>query len=185
MKLESNLLINIYSIVLLTIVYLHSLKQDDKETLQHKLYIIMLQITILMLVVDIFSRFDGKPDTIYPIVNYFGNLLIFLINPIMPSIWLLYVYCQVFHEDKINRSVLYLLFIINAVNVIMVALSQFYGWLYYIDVNNIYHRGPLFFLSASITIALVLAAFVLILVNHERIDKKHYFSLVFLQFLRL
>ena len=169
----------------MTIVYLHSLKQADKETLQHKLYIIMLQITILMLMVDIFSRFDGKPDTIYPVLNYFGNLLIFLINPIMPSIWLLYVYCQVFHEDKINRLVLYLLYIINAVNVIMVVLSQFFGWLYYIDIDNIYHRGSLFFLSASITTALVLVAFVLILVNPKKIDKKYYFSLVFLRFLHL
>ncbi|MBE3101613.1 MAG: hypothetical protein IMZ47_05000 [Firmicutes bacterium] len=75
MKLEISLVINIFSIILLTVVYHHSFKLTEKETLQHKLYIIMLQITILMLVVDIFSRFDGKPSTIYPFVNYFGNLL--------------------------------------------------------------------------------------------------------------
>ncbi|MBB6631459.1 GGDEF domain-containing protein [Clostridium algidicarnis] len=61
----------------------------------------------------------------------------------------------------------------------MVVLTQFFGWFYYIDSNNIYHRGPLFLLSASITVALIALAFVLITVNQKNIEKKYYFSLVF------
>lgn len=179
MNLVNNLVINIYSIALLIIICLYSLKHAEKESLQYKLYIMMLQITILMLVMDIFSRFDGKSDTIYLIINHFGNFMVFLLSPILPSLWLLYVHCQVFHEEWKTRRLFYPLFVINAVNTVMLVLSQFYGWLYYIDLDNIYHRGPLFLLPASITISLILAAFVLVIVNRKKIEKKSYFSLVF------
>lgn len=179
MNLANNLVINIYSIVMLIIVSLHSLKHTEKESLQYKLYMMMVQITILMLVVDIFSRFDGKPGTIYSVINHFGNFMVFLLNPILPSLWLLYVYCQVVHEEGKTRHLLYPLFAINAVNAVMLVLPQFSGWFYYIDSDNIYHRGPLFLLSASVTVALILVAFALIVANRKKIEKKYYFSLVF------
>jgi len=139
----------------------------------------MLQITILMIVMDIFSRFDGKPGTIYPVINHFGNFFIFMLSPILPSLWLLYVHYQVFHEEGKTRRLLYPLFVINAVNAVMVVLSQYFGWLYYIDLDNIYHRGPLFLFPVSITIVLIFAAYVLVVVNRKKIEKKYYFSLVF------
>jgi len=179
MDLVSNLVINIYSIAILIIICLQSLKHDEKESIQHKLYMMMLQITILMLVVDIFSRFDGRPGTIYPVINNFGNFLIFLISPILPSLWLLYVHLQVSHEEGKMRRLFCPLLAINAINAVMLVLTQIFGWFYYIDSDNIYHRGPLFLLSASITIVLILVTFVLVIVNRKKIEKKHYFSLVF------
>ena len=177
MKLANNLIINIYSIVLLLIVCLHCLKHTEKESLHYKIYMMMLQVTILMLVVDIFSRFDGKPDTIYSVINHFGNFLIFLLSPILPSLWLSYVHFQVFHEEEKTRRLFYPLLAINTVSAVLLVLSQFFGWFYTIDAANIYHRGPLFLLSASITVALVLAAYVLIIINRKKIERKYYFTL--------
>jgi diguanylate cyclase (GGDEF)-like protein len=179
MDLTNNIIINIYSIMLLIIICHNSLKHDERESLQHKLYMMVLMITIMMLIVDIFSRFDGKPDTVYPVVNHFGNFMIFLLNPILPSLWLLYVHVQVFQDEKKTRRLIYPLLTINVVNTVMIILNHFFGWYYYIDSDNIYHRGPLFLLSALITVALIVVAFVLIIANRKKIEKKHYFSLVF------
>ena len=179
MNFTSNLIINIYSIVLLIIVWIHSLKHSEKDSLQNKLYRMILQVVVLMLVVDIFSRLDGNPDTVYPIFNYFGNFLIYLLSPILPSLWLLYTHHQVFDEEKKMGWLLYPLLSINAVNAIILVISQFFGWYYYIDSDNIYHRGPLFWFPASITIALMFAAFVLIAANHKKIERKYLFSLIF------
>ena len=179
MDLTYNIIINIYSIALLIIICHNSLKHDEKESLQHKLYMMVLKNTILMLVVDILSRFDGKPDTVYPVINHLGNFMIFLLNPILPSLWLLYVHVQVFQDEKETKRLIYPLLAINALNAVMVILNQFFGWFYYIDSDNIYHRGPLFLFSALITVALILVAFVLIIANRKKIEKRHYFSLVF------
>ena len=182
MNLFNNLVIDLYSIILLIIVCFHAIKLTEKEFLQDKLYLMMLYSTILMLVVDIFSRFDGNPDTIYPIVNSFGNFLIFLLSPILPSLWLLYVHFQVFSEERKTRQLYYPLFAINAINAAILVLSQFFGWYYYIDSDNIYHRGPLFLLPAFITVTLILVAFVMTVKHRKRLEKKHFLSLVFFAF---
>lgn len=161
------------------ILYLHSVKNVDKEPLQNKLFTWMVQITIIMLILDIFSRFDGKPDTIYPILNHSGNLLVFLLNPILPSLWFAYVHYNVFQVEEKTKRLYIPLFILHIVNATMVALSQYFGWFYYIDIDNIYHRGPLYLLSASVSVFLLILAFGLILANRKKIERKHYFSLVF------
>jgi PTS system glucitol/sorbitol-specific IIC component len=54
MDLTYNIIINIYSIALLIIICHNSLKHDEKESLQHKLYMMVLKNTILMLVLAVF-----------------------------------------------------------------------------------------------------------------------------------
>lgn len=179
MDLLSNLLIDTFSIMLLVVLYMQLLKQTEQNLLPDKLYKLILQITMLMLVVDIFSRFDGNPGTAYPIINSCGNFLIFMLNPVLPSLWLLYAHYQVYHDEGKTKRLRYPLIAVNAVNIVVLVLSQFFNWYYYIDSGNIYHRGPLFWLPASITVALMLASFILIAVNRRKIEKKYFFSLLF------
>ncbi|HBK84698.1 MAG TPA: hypothetical protein DDZ53_01550 [Firmicutes bacterium] len=179
MDLTSNIVINTYSILLLTVICYNSLRHDDRESLQHQLYMMVLYTTIILLIVDVFSRFDGRPDTFYPVINHCGNFLIFLLSPVLPSLWLLYVHVQVFQQEQITRRLFHPLFIINGAHAVLVTLSQFYGWLYYIDSANIYHRGPLYLLSASIAVTLIIVAFAVIVGNRSKIGEKQYFSLAF------
>lgn len=179
MDLQKNGIINIYSIAILLIIYFHSLKNDEKKTCQYKLYSMILKITILSLIFDIFSRFDGMSSPIiYPILNNVGNFLIFVLNPILPSLWLLYVQNQIFSEESIKKLICPLL-IINVINISIVVLTQFFGWYYYIDSQNIYHRGPFFHSAFLITVILLLIAFVKIVRNRKVLAKNHYASLVF------
>lgn len=179
MHFLNNVVMNIFSIMLLIILYTESKKHDVQASLQYKLYIRMLQATILMLIVDILSRFDGNQGTIYPLINQTGNFLIFMLTPVMPSIWLLYVHNEVFqNEDKTRRFAIPLYAVIG-MNFVLLVISEFTGWYYYIDSGNIYHRGPFFLVLAFFTVALIFAALVLITVNRKKIEKKHYSTLVF------
>lgn len=179
MDLKSNAIINIYSMALLFIIWYHSSLNEENESMQHKLYKKLLQITIVMLAVDILSRFDGRPDTAYFAINHFGNFLIYVLNPILPSIWLLYVHVNVFQEEEKTKRLIKPLIIINSFNIIMVFLTHFFGWYYYIDSNNVYHRGPLFLFAGVFTISVIIAAFAIAIVNRKRIKRRQFFSLVF------
>lgn len=179
MSLKSNAILNIYSIMVIIIIYFQALRCLEKESLRDKLYMSMLNITILMLVIDILSRFDGKALAIYPVLNNIGNFLIFLINPILPSLWVVYVYLQIFHKERKIRWLVYLLCTINVINFILLIFSQFFDWIYYIDSNNIYHRGPYFALPVFIDFILLFVAFAIILLNRRRLDKKSLLSLMF------
>jgi diguanylate cyclase (GGDEF)-like protein len=65
---------------------------------------------------------------------------------------------------------------INAVNAVLLILSQFNGWYYYIDSDNIYHRGPLFFFPVITIFMLIIAAFTIIVKNRGNMEKKSFFS---------
>ncbi|WP_193708213.1 GGDEF domain-containing protein [Alkalibaculum sporogenes] len=138
----------------------------------------MLKVTALMLIVDIFSRFDGSPGTFYVVLNQFGNFMIYFLNPIVPSLWLLYVHCQIFQDEQKTRRWMDILLSINMIYIGILLLSQLFGWFYYIDSNNIYHRGTFFLIPALLSVGLAISAIFLIVVNRKKVDQKYYLPLL-------
>lgn len=180
MNFTANIIINLYSLVILCIMSVYSLKYIDKKSVQNKLYQLMVYITAVLLISDIFSRFDGNPEVeIFPILNHMGNFSLFLINPLLPCVWILYVCYQI---KGINNFLIWFkpLFVVDlSINTILLLLSQKYKLLYYIDEGNIYHRGPLFIVSVINCLFLAALSILLLLINRKRINEKHLFSLIF------
>jgi diguanylate cyclase (GGDEF)-like protein len=179
MNLLSNIIINVYSIGIVIIIYIFSIKQNDEDTLQNKLYKGMLRITILMLLVDILSRFDGRPETIYLLFNQIGNFTIFLLGPVISSLWLLYVHDQIFKKEEKTKRLLLPILIVNGINIVFLLITQVNGWYYFIDSGNIYHRGAMFWMAAFYTDVFMIAALILTLMNRDKINRKQLFSLMF------
>jgi len=179
MILVFNIILNLYSLAILLVINFHALKFFDKDSFSDKVYILILRVTAVMLGVDILSRLDGFTPRIYFILNHIGNFLLYLMCPFMPSLWLIYVHYQVFRNERGVRKLFFPILSINAVNVVTLVLSQFFGWFYYIDSNNIYHRGPYFLLSVLNTFILIVLSFMIIFKNHRKLEKKKLFSLIF------
>lgn len=175
MNLMCIMILNTYSLVILLIIYLHSLRSTEKNLLHHKLFIAMMLGTALMLLVDIISRFDGHSGTLYAYANRIGNFVIFLLNPLLPSLWLLYVSC---HLRANMKHWLGLLIMLNAINITLLVISQFTGWYYVIDANNIYSRGPLFLLSVAVTAVLLVSAYARIFRQRNIVDRRRLYSLL-------
>jgi len=182
MDLEFNIVINVFSIILLFIIYLHSIQTAERKSLQFRLFFYMLFFTALMLVIDVFSRCDGLSQDYYPLFNRVGNFLIFAGSPIIPFGWLLYAYLQVFKDEKKVKKFYLPLFLVFLAHLAMVIASQYTGWFYYIDAANVYHRGPLYFLSVGVTLVTVVAVLIFIALNRKIIAKKYFFSLMFFPF---
>lgn len=179
MNFTGNLIINTYSIGILIFLYIYSRKNAENIHLQYRLFVTIVLVTVAMLAIDILSRFDGNPGTMYAVVNHVSNFLIFLLNPVIPSLWALYVHHQVYHDEEKTRRLGIVLVFINLANLTVLILSQFSGWFYTIDANNIYHRGPLFYIPASITVALIVATFLFVVIKRKDIEKRYFFSMVF------
>lgn len=179
MNFTANIIISLYSIIILCIISIYSSKYLDQKNIQSKLYQLMVYVTVILLIIDIMSRFDGKPETIiYPVLNHTGNFLLFTIGPLLPFVWILYVCYQI--KGYNNFGIWFKpLFIINiSLNTILVLLSQKFGLLYYIDSSNIYHRGPLFIFSVIDYLFLEVLSIYLVLLNLKRINEKYLFSLI-------
>lgn len=179
MNLLYNMVINLYSLIILSIIYIHSLKQEEKGSLQYRLYMMMVKVTGLLLVMDICGRFDGRPDTIFPIINQAGNFMLFLLNLVVPSLWLLYVYNELAGGGEKTRRFGFILLAVNCLNALAVAASIPNGWFYYIDTDNIYHRGAYFPFCYAGAIIMLAASYFLIIKNRKEFEKNHYSALAF------
>lgn len=178
MSLSSNLMINLYSIALLIFIFIQTWRNSEKSLLPQKLFNWILIVTILLLLMDILSRFDGNPGTAYAAANQAGNFLIFLMYPVLPSLWLLYTLSQIDNGTVKIRRWLRLLLVLVAANAVMLVLSQFFGWYYTIGPDNIYHRGPLYWLPVTTTVSLTAASFIIVVAHRKRIERKHFVSIL-------
>ncbi len=179
MGLTGNIVINLYSVSLLLTVLFQCKRKTGRTTLLDKLYNMILYITVAMLATDTMGRFDGRPDTIFPYLNHFGNLITFLLSPTIPMLWLLYVHTQVYQNEKKTRQLLIPCGILLAMHAILVVGTQFNGWLYTIDSQNIYRRGPLYMVSPSILFLCLLYTSSIAFRNRKSIEKRLYNSLLF------
>jgi len=179
MNLSFNIIFNIYSVLIVIIIHFNARKLFEKDSLPDRLYLSVLYITVLMLVLDILSRFDGDGSVICIVLNRVGNFLIFLMVPVLPSLWLAYVHYHVFRDEKRTRKLLFPLCAINAVYAAALILSRSYGWFYFFDPDNVYQRGPFFLVPVFITVMLMLAAFVLVVANRGNLERRSFLSLVF------
>ena len=179
MNIVGNIIINFYSVAVLLIVYIQYVKKQEKEFLQYKIYVMMLKMTIFLLVIDIFARFDGSPNTMYVYINHISNFVGYSLNLVLASLWIVYVHDQVLQEEKTTRRIITSLISINIINVVLVAFSLYFGWFYYIDSENIYHRRPFFLISVAFVIALICIAIIILIKNKNKIEKKNYGSLIF------
>jgi diguanylate cyclase (GGDEF)-like protein len=163
---------------ILLIIFFHSLRSTEKNLLHHKLFTAMLAVAAVMLVVDVVSRFDGHPGTLYAAANQAGNFVMFLISPLLPSLWLFYICCNMLLRDDKMRFWHRFLIVINVINAVMLVLTQFYGWYYTISPENIYSRGPLFWFPVAITAFLLVCAYGLMIRCRQNVDKKRLISLL-------
>jgi diguanylate cyclase (GGDEF)-like protein len=135
---------------------------------------VMMVVNAVMLVLDVIGRFDGTFHPLAPLLNHTGNLLLYLLSPVLPSCWVLYIYLEQKRSIARPMAALGAIFALHAAGAV---LSLQTGWFYTIDSNNIFHRGPYYLLSASLLAALLLAGIVTTTVNRHRIDENHYNAL--------
>jgi hypothetical protein len=151
----------------------------ENNTLSGKIYRYFLYTTIFLLVADLFSRFDGKTEQIFVAFNHTGNFILFILNPCLSAMWLLYVHNVIFCDNRKTLSVAKPLIVFALFNAVLTIVSQFTGWYYTIDMSNIYHRGPLFLFPGITDEVIMLAAVALLFANRNRIEKKYYTALLF------
>jgi len=174
MTLSDNIVVNVFSIAILLIIVVYYEKNGDKASKNTRLFIGMLQLAVVLMVADSMGRFDGNPDSFYTVINYFGNLFLFLLAPVMPSLWLFYLYNYISPEQKPTKLIKYSVILVNSITWALVIGSQFFGWLYTIDSGNHYHRGPLFIIAPILTIYLLITATMYVLSYKKKIEHTHY-----------
>lgn len=164
--------------MILVIFLYFTYKYKYQKTVEQTLFKYLIISNIVMNVLDVLSRFDGLEQPYFAILNQIGNYLVFILTPLLPLIWTLYVNYRVnLSKRKLNQW-LSILFILFAINLVFATIAISRGLYYTINEQNIYERGPLYVLSLVYAYGLMIFSMIYIIKNQSRIDKRQFTSLI-------
>jgi diguanylate cyclase (GGDEF)-like protein len=164
------MVLNLYSITILLILLHQSKKHEVRSFTQQNSFLWMLRVTILLLCADMFSRIVDNSSLFYVVANHVSNFLLFSMNLVIPSLWLIYVYSHVYQEYRNVSLYKKILVGINILNNVILFLSLREGWFYSIDEKNQYIRGPFFGIPVMVMILLICISYTMLIQKRKQID---------------
>ncbi len=153
------------------------------QSLKEKKAVLMLEVnTALLLFADVASHvFDGKPDSVSRLILQISSfLLFFLINFGLYAFnsYLLVLFMGRTKLLKLPKRLL-ICFILSSFEMSVIAAGHFFGWFYYIDEENFYHRGPLFILSFIVPIVIFVLQASVAVQHRNLLSRRTFFGSMF------
>lgn len=139
--------INLVCILILLLLSIKVKKSMFLQEQRHLFYLVMVS-NILFLLLDavwIFINNNVFAITIY--VNWLLNSCYYILSGILGLLW--FMYSETVQESKLVREKRYQLISLIPITVLVILtlISLKTGWLFYIDSDNIYHRGPAYIIQ--------------------------------------
>ena len=137
------LYVNFYSalllLVLLAIIYI----KRELYNFSSKIFKYMIIINIILSIFEVISLLiDGMDNTVLWFMNYTLNFTIFLLTPLIGSLWAMYIDHKIF--QGYNRRKFYYVYLTPFFIVVTLLLVNLrYPVLFSISANNVYSREPL------------------------------------------
>jgi diguanylate cyclase (GGDEF)-like protein len=159
-------------------LFLSAFNRLEKIFIHYNLFIGLVIANMVLITVDILGwAFNGLPGQTNFILNKFFNLLLYILIPAAPSVWVLYADYHVYRDETRLRKYLYILVPLWAANAAVSCVSLWTGWFFGVTSDNIYYRGEYFWFHVGLSFALLVYSFFLVLFNRKKIERKYYFAL--------
>lgn len=167
---------------MLSILYLQLITEGQKFVWYHFLFKLLLLSTIFCISMEAIGWiFDGRPGQISRLIAYTANALLIAFSLLPLMIWTLYVEMQIKKTIKPLRRSMIIFMGILTVNIFLSFSSPINRLYFFMDVNNVYHRGPWAAFAIIIHFLLFLYNIFLLWMNWSHLDeKKRIAMLVFL-----
>ena len=171
--------LNIMAAILCTGMYIMNLKLSDKNMMRNRLFRLLIVVTIgLLLLESICWAIDGKSGALARIINFSANTLGFIVAPFPAAVWTLYASFQLFHDINRLKTEMRILAVPIVINAAFAVSSPFTGWLYSIDGDNLYHRGPVIAVFAVIALLPVVYTAVCYIANRKKMSRSMFIPML-------
>ncbi len=179
MEVLSFLETNILAIIILLIIFFNLREHSEKYQYDQKLFAVLLISNLIILVLDsVLWVLNGQPGQGARTLNLLLTSVYFIINPLPCLLWSVYVNYQIFHNSEQARAKMLFLFIPVGVNTLLSIISCFSGSYFYFDNFNVYHRGKLFLLMATICCLYLFSSVVHVILKRKQVQKRYYVPLI-------
>ncbi|ERK30423.1 GGDEF domain-containing protein [Clostridium intestinale] len=170
---------NTVSLIILVFIFLNIRSSSENISMQYKLFKAMILANIGMIIIDAFAwKFNGLKGSMNLTLNTGFNFLLYVLEPIPPSLSVLYTRYHVFSSDVKVKEKRKILMVFLLLNLMICIISLFTGSFFYVDQNNIYHRGPYFALHVAYCYGLLIYCLIFLIKNKQFIEKRKYISML-------
>lgn len=170
--------INIMAMIMLGMIYLIARRRLDRQDSLNRVFLIVSLIIIVQLSIETATCIINKrPEHWLIPVSTFLHLCLFSIAPVLTYFWCIFIDRLVASGAAALKKKQNLLLIPVVICVFLTLLSPIYDFVFYIDSSNIYHRGPLYLISAVITYFYLFYGFFLVVKNKRKIIKQEFVPL--------
>lgn len=170
---------NVFSVIILLLIYSNIHRRAGRYLRDQQLFILLIVSNGLALILDTAMWvLDGRPGLFLWAAYSAISSLYYFFQPLFCLSWLAYVDYQIFRDQHHLRKEWSLLLLPIAVNAVLAVLSINQGYLFYVDGNNIYHRGEYFLLAPMICYFYLIGSTVLLVSNRKRLPKNDFFVML-------
>ncbi len=171
--------INIVAMVLLGIIAFIAYQRLDRRELLNQIFLLTsLVVGFELLVESLTCIMNERPELWARNLSQGLHVCSFGIAPILTYLWYCIVGYWIYPDQTLvcKRNMVLLLPVL--LNGILTILSMGYGFIFFIDEHNVYHRGFLFPLSCGIIYFYLALAFILIIKNKRKIPREEYIPFI-------
>lgn len=171
--------LNAFALAVMLLIFLNIRNKLENCLFELRLFLALLGANAFILILDtIIWAIDGQPGGFARNINLVITALYYILNPAVSIIWLFYVDYQIYKDKSHMKKILLPVLISTSINAVFAILSMFGNYTFYIDQNNVYHRGKLFWVMALISYSYLVYNFVLIIIKRNSIRKKYFNSII-------
>lgn len=170
--------IEAFAFIVCTVLLFDIYQRKEKKQFDDNIFLALLISNMLILLIDALGWAIDGVNT--PFLNeiYVRSVFLYLImNPVLPYLWLLYTDYQIFKDRQRLRRLFWPYLIPVLLILIFIAINPFTNALFYIDSDNVYHRGTWFPVFMILTLSYMVYALILIIRNRFVIGKHHFLPL--------
>ena len=147
---------------------LYAISKDPLRVRKSIVLALNISCGLMLMCEFLFYIYNGSTRPVDVVIMYVVNAAVYYSIILLLIFYSMMVFCKLFGRfdfkpDMPCRNRFIAVSIVAAIGIILITVSQFTGLYYYFDENNVYQRGPLFWLAAILpTVGLLIVASVII-----------------------
>jgi len=171
--------INFYAAIMLGALLLNVYKALDKKDPLNKAFIITSLVVLLLLIIEAATVLVNR-NVEYRTLSIGLHIILFISAPVLSALWVILFQSIIIPQNNCKSIYKYISIILVSINAVLAILSSFYNLLFYIDSQNVYMRGNLYYVSYAITYGFLIVGVFSVLKYRKSLISKEVYLLIML-----
>ena len=165
--------LNLFAFSILLVLLLFTRSKTNRLLFDQKLFITLIVSNAILLIFDtLMVVFDGMGGQGYRILLYISTFVYYIFNTLISMFWYMYIHYYIYRNKPALMKQLSYISIPFFIVCILTVLSLFGNYAFYIDSNNIYHRGRYFILITILSFLYIVFSYILLFIKRKKYEKK-------------